>query len=123
MPVSHTPALVTAAAGAPLEPALIERRALRDDDVQIDVKFAGICHSDIHQVREEWGEAIFPMVPGHEIAGIVSAVGSSVTKYKVGDRVGVGCMVDSCGECEACRDGDENYCTGGGAVMTYNGRD
>jgi D-arabinose 1-dehydrogenase-like Zn-dependent alcohol dehydrogenase len=119
MPVSHTPALVTDAAGAPLKPALIERRALRDDDVQIDVKFAGICHSDIHQVREEWGQAIFPMVPGHEIAGIVSAVGSSVTKYKVGDRVGVGCMVDSCGECEFCKDGEEQYCTKG-SVGTYN---
>src|SRR3954447_2101226 len=119
MPVSHTPALVTDAAGAPLKPALIERRALRDDDVLIDVKFAGICHSDIHQVREEWGEAIFPMVPGHEIAGIVSAVGSSVTKYKVGDRVGVGCMVDSCGECEFCKDGEEQYCTKG-SVGTYN---
>ena len=119
--MSTTPALVTAAAGAALEPGTIERRDLRDDDVLIDVKFAGICHSDIHQVREEWGEAIFPMVPGHEIAGIVSAVGAGVTKYKVGDRVGVGCMVDSCGECEFCKDGEEQYCTKG-AVMTYNGK-
>ena len=98
--MSTTHALIAASAGAALEPGTIERRDLRDDDVQIDVKFAGICHSDIHQVREEWGPAIFPMVPGHEIAGIVSEVGSGVTRYKVGDRVGVGCMVDSCGECE-----------------------
>ncbi len=90
------------------------------NDVAIDVKFAGICHSDIHQVREEWGSAIFPMVPGHEVAGIVSAVGADVTAFKVGDRVGVGCMVDSCGECEFCLDGFEQHCTRG-AVMTYNG--
>ena len=118
--MSTTHALIAASAGAALEPGTIERRALRDDDVQIDVKFAGICHSDIHQVREEWGQAIFPMVPGHEIAGIVSAVGPGVTRYQVGDRVGVGCMVDSCGECEFCKDGEEQYCTKG-AVMTYNG--
>ena len=79
--MSTTHALIAASAGAALEPGTIERRALRDDDVQIDVKFAGICHSDIHQVREEWGQAIFPMVPGHEIAGVVSAVGSGVTRY------------------------------------------
>jgi uncharacterized zinc-type alcohol dehydrogenase-like protein len=119
--VSRTPALVVDAAGGPLKPSTIERRALRDDDVQIDVAFAGICHSDIHQVREEWGKAIFPMVPGHEIAGIVSAVGPAVTRYQVGDRVGVGCMVDSCGECEFCKDGEEQYCTKG-SVATYNGR-
>ena len=118
--MSTTHALIAASAGAALEPGTIERRDLRDDDVQIDVKFAGICHSDIHQVREEWGQAIFPMVPGHEIAGIVSAVGPGVTRYQVGDRVGVGCMVDSCGECEFCKDGEEQYCTKG-AVMTYNG--
>lgn len=85
----------------------------------IDIKFAGICHSDIHQAREGWGEAIFPMVPGHEIAGIVSEVGPGVTKYKVGDRVGVGCLVDSCRECDNCKAGQEQHCTGGG-VGTYN---
>jgi D-arabinose 1-dehydrogenase-like Zn-dependent alcohol dehydrogenase len=114
-------ALSTPSAGARLEPAMIETRDLRDDDVRIDVKFAGICHSDIHQVREEWGSATFPMVPGHEIAGVVSAVGPGVTRYAVGDRVGVGCMVDSCGECEFCKDGEEQFCTKG-SVATYNGR-
>ncbi|WP_076262566.1 NAD(P)-dependent alcohol dehydrogenase [Intrasporangium flavum] len=116
-----TPALVAPSAGAPFEARTVEHRDLRDDDVLIDIKFAGICHSDIHQVREEWGGAIFPMVPGHEIAGVVSAVGDGVTRYKVGDRVGVGCMVDSCGECEYCKDGEEQFCAKG-AVMTYNGR-
>ncbi|MET7680271.1 NAD(P)-dependent alcohol dehydrogenase [Streptomyces sp. NPDC005423] len=107
------------AAKAPLERTTIERRAVREFDVLIDIKFAGICHSDIHQAREGWGEAIFPMVPGHEIAGIVSEVGSGVTKYQVGDRVGVGCLVDSCRECDNCEAGLEQYCTGGG-VGTYN---
>ncbi|MFF4029982.1 NAD(P)-dependent alcohol dehydrogenase [Streptomyces sviceus] len=108
------------AAKAPLERTTIERRAVREHDVLIDIKFAGICHSDIHQAREGWGEAIFPMVPGHEIAGIVSEVGAGVTKYKVGDRVGVGCMVDSCGECENCKAGIEQHCLQGN-VPTYNG--
>ncbi|MEU5319407.1 NAD(P)-dependent alcohol dehydrogenase [Streptomyces sp. NPDC021056] len=108
------------AAKAPLERTTIERRAVREFDVLIDIKFAGICHSDIHQAREGWGEAIFPMVPGHEIAGIVSEVGPGVTKYAVGDRVGVGCMVDSCRECDNCKAGLEQYCTGGGMVGTYN---
>ncbi|GAA5028309.1 NAD(P)-dependent alcohol dehydrogenase [Streptomyces siamensis] len=108
------------AAKAPLERTTIERREVGASDVLIDIKFAGICHSDIHQAREGWGEAIFPMVPGHEIAGIVSEVGSGVTKYKVGDRVGVGCMVDSCRECDNCKAGLEQYCTGGGMTGTYN---
>ncbi|MFG2023756.1 NAD(P)-dependent alcohol dehydrogenase [Streptomyces sp. NPDC048825] len=108
------------AAKAPLERTTIERRAVREFDVLIDIKFAGICHSDIHQVQEGWGEAIFPMVPGHEIAGIVSEVGPGVTRYKVGDRVGVGCMVDSCRECDNCKAGQEQYCVKGN-VPTYNG--
>ncbi|MCL6666903.1 NAD(P)-dependent alcohol dehydrogenase [Streptomyces panaciradicis] len=107
------------AAKAPLERTTIERREVREFDVLIDIKFAGICHSDIHQAREGWGEAIFPMVPGHEIAGIVSEVGPGVTKFAVGDRVGVGCLVDSCRECDNCKAGLEQYCTGGG-VGTYN---
>ncbi|MCF1596466.1 NAD(P)-dependent alcohol dehydrogenase [Streptomyces muensis] len=107
------------AAKAPLERTTIERRAVREHDVLIDIKFAGICHSDIHQAREGWGEAIFPMVPGHEIAGIVSEVGPGVTKYQVGDRVGVGCLVDSCRECDNCKAGAEQHCTGG-SVGTYN---
>ncbi|MEU8984217.1 NAD(P)-dependent alcohol dehydrogenase [Streptomyces sp. NPDC048309] len=108
------------AAKAPLERTTVERREVGEFDVLIDIKFAGICHSDIHQAREGWGEAIFPMVPGHEIAGIVSEVGSGVTKFQVGDRVGVGCMVDSCRECENCKAGLEQYCIKGN-VPTYNG--
>ncbi|MFG3145692.1 NAD(P)-dependent alcohol dehydrogenase [Streptomyces sp. NPDC048243] len=107
------------AAKAPLERTTIERREVGEHDVLIDIKFVGICHSDIHQAREGWGEAIFPMVPGHEIAGIVSEIGSGVTKFKVGDRVGVGCMVDSCRECENCEAGLEQYCLKGN-VGTYN---
>ncbi|MBW9213621.1 NAD(P)-dependent alcohol dehydrogenase [Mumia sp. zg.B53] len=116
------PALVTASAGAPFERATIDRRALGPGDVLIDIAYAGICHSDIHQAREEWGTAIFPMVPGHEIAGVVAEVGDAVTRYAVGDRVGVGCFVDSCRECETCRAGEEQYCLSGN-VPTYNGRD
>jgi uncharacterized zinc-type alcohol dehydrogenase-like protein len=98
----------------------IERRELQSDDVLIEIKYAGICHSDIHTVRGEWGEVAYPLVPGHEIAGIVSAIGSSVTKYQVGDRVGVGCMVDSCGECQHCKEGEEQYCEGpDGHTGTY----
>ncbi|WP_216204944.1 NAD(P)-dependent alcohol dehydrogenase [Amycolatopsis aidingensis] len=115
-----TPAIAAPAPGAALEPTTIERRDLRPDDVLIDIAYAGICHSDIHQAKEHWGSAIFPMVPGHEIAGVVAAVGSAVTRYQVGDRVGVGCMVDSCGTCDQCREGTEQFCAKG-AVMTYNG--
>ena len=115
-----TRAIAAPAPGAALEPTTIERRDLRADDVLIDIAFAGICHSDIHQAREEWGRAIFPMVPGHEIAGTVAAVGEGVTEYRVGDRVGVGCMVDSCGECEHCRSDSEQFCVRGN-VQTYNG--
>ena len=105
-----------------LVPTTIERRDVGPDDVLIDIKFAGICHSDIHQVNEGWGEAIFPMVPGHEIAGVVVEVGSEVTRHAVGDRVGVGCMVDSCRECGFCLRGLEQYCANG-STMTYNGVD
>jgi len=112
-------AYAASAAKAPLERTTIERRPVREFDVLIDIEFAGICHSDIHQAREGWGEAIFPMVPGHEIAGVVSEVGPGVTKFAVGDRVGVGCLVDSCRECDNCKAGLEQYCTGGG-VGTYN---
>ncbi|MER6131129.1 NAD(P)-dependent alcohol dehydrogenase [Streptomyces sp. NPDC001815] len=110
------------AAKAPLERTTVERRAVGEHDVLIEIKFAGICHSDIHQAREGWGEAIFPMVPGHEIAGVVTEVGPGVTKFTVGDRVGVGCMVDSCRECENCKAGLEQYCTQGN-VGTYNALD
>ncbi|WP_433682397.1 NAD(P)-dependent alcohol dehydrogenase [Nocardia sp. CA-119907] len=98
---------------------VIERRELGPRDVLIDVKYAGICHSDIHTARDEWGGAKYPCVPGHEIAGIVAAVGSEVTRHRVGDRVGVGCMVDSCGVCGPCLANEEQYCDNG-ATMTYN---
>ncbi|MGV9424977.1 NAD(P)-dependent alcohol dehydrogenase [Streptomyces sp. NPDC003656] len=108
------------AAKAPLERTTIERRPVGAHDVLIDIQFTGICHSDIHQARDGWSEGIFPMVPGHEIAGVVAEVGPEVTKFAVGDRVGVGCMVDSCRVCENCEAGLEQYCTGGGPVWTYN---
>ncbi|WP_329787573.1 NAD(P)-dependent alcohol dehydrogenase [Lentzea sp. DG1S-22] len=120
--MSTVAAYAAPAPKAPLERTTIERRAVGAHDVLIDIKFAGICHSDIHQVNEGWGEAIFPMVPGHEIAGVVVEVGSEVTRHAVGDRVGVGCMVDSCRECEFCLRGLEQYCANGN-TMTYNGVD
>ncbi|WP_299953304.1 NAD(P)-dependent alcohol dehydrogenase [uncultured Modestobacter sp.] len=109
----------TASAGAPFEATTIERRDLGPHDVLIDIAYAGICHSDIHTARGEWGETLFPLTPGHEIAGTVSAVGPEVTKFAVGDRAGVGCMVDSCRECEHCRAGEEQYCLQGN-IGTYN---
>lgn len=102
--------------------AEIQRRDLDLKDVLIEIKYAGICHSDIHTAHGEWGPVNYPLVPGHEIAGIVTEVGANVTKYKVGDRVGVGCMVDSCGECENCRKGEEQYCLKGN-IQTYAGVD
>ncbi|AXI69877.1 MULTISPECIES: NAD(P)-dependent alcohol dehydrogenase [Streptomyces] len=109
-------------AKAPLERTTIERRPVGEFDVLIEIKFAGICHSDIHQARDGWGEGIFPMVPGHEIAGIVAEAGPGVTRFKAGDRVGVGCMVDSCGQCDACRMGREQHCAEGN-TQTYNALD
>jgi uncharacterized zinc-type alcohol dehydrogenase-like protein len=103
-------------------PVLIERRDPRPSDVVIDIAYAGICHSDIHQVRQEWAPSIYPMVPGHEITGLVSAVGSEVTKFRPGDRAGVGVFVDSCRLCPNCQAGEEQYCIKG-FVPTYNGRD
>jgi alcohol dehydrogenase (NADP+) len=109
-----------------LAPYSFERREPREHDVVIDIKYCGICHSDIHQTRDEWSdyqeESIFPMVPGHEIAGVVTAVGGKVTKHKVGDKVGVGCYVDSCRTCAECQRGLEQYCSVL-TVWTYNGRD
>ena len=108
-------------ATSPLEPFQVPRRDVGPRDVAIDIAFCGICHSDIHQARHEWStNSIFPMVPGHEIAGTVSAVGSEVTGFTVGDRVGVGCNVGSCGTCENCRQGEQSYCTEHIAA-TYNG--
>lgn len=110
-------------ATSPLTKTTIERRDVGPHDVAFDIKFAGICHSDIHTVKAEWGTPNYPVVPGHEIAGVVTEVGSEVTKFKVGDHVGVGCMVGSCQNCENCQAGKEQYCTGGGMIGTYNATD
>lgn len=109
-------------AGEPLAPITIERREVGAHDVLIEIQYAGICHSDIHTVNGDWGPQPFPVVPGHEIVGIVAEVGSDITRHRVGDRVGVGCMVNSCGECVNCRNGDEQYCLDG-MVPTYAGTD
>src|ERR1700759_4747210 len=108
----------TPSAKAPFERVEIQRREVGPKDVLIKIEFAGICHSDIHTGRNEWGEAHFPLVPGHEIAGVVEEVGSDVINYQVGD----GCMVDSCRECEDCKAGEEQYCLKGN-VGTYNAQD
>ena len=107
-------------AGSTLSPFEFDRRDLGLNDVALDISYAGICHSDIHQVAEEWGPAIFPMVPGHEIAGIVTSVGSGVTKFAVGDKIGVGVFVDSCRSCTSCVQGLQQYCVEG-MTGTYNG--
>ncbi|MDO5626799.1 MAG: NAD(P)-dependent alcohol dehydrogenase [Mobilicoccus sp.] len=117
-------AIAAVAPDKPLERTTIERRDVGEHEVRIAIAFAGICHSDIHTVRAEWGEIDYPIVVGHEIAGVVEEVGSGVTKFKVGDHAGVGCFVDSCRECDNCRTGLDNYCLKGN-VGTYNaiGRD
>ncbi|MET9609270.1 NAD(P)-dependent alcohol dehydrogenase [Streptomyces sp. NPDC006512] len=122
MSVTQVPAYAAPAAKAPLERVTVPRRPVGEHDVLIDIKYSGICHSDIHQARDGWGEGIFPMVPGHEIAGIVTETGAGVTKFAVGDRVGVGCFVDSCRECEYCLRGQEQYCVKG-MTGTYNALD
>jgi uncharacterized zinc-type alcohol dehydrogenase-like protein len=109
-------------AAAPLAPFDFERRALRPDDVAMEVLYCGICHTDLHQARNDWGRGTYPMVPGHEIIGRVTQVGSAVTRYAVGEHVGVGCMVDSCQHCDQCRKGEEQLCRQGN-TPTYNGRD
>jgi alcohol dehydrogenase (NADP+) len=108
-------------AKAALQPFSFERREVGPQDVRITITHCGICHSDIHQARDEWGGSIFPMVPGHEIVGIVAQVGSAVKKIKTNDRVGVGCFIDSCRICPACREGSEQYCEAG-MLLTYSGR-
>ncbi|MER7533337.1 NAD(P)-dependent alcohol dehydrogenase [Streptomyces sp. NPDC097704] len=120
--VTTVPAYAAPAANAPLERTTVPRRPVGEHDVLIEIKYAGICHSDIHQATNGWGEGIFPMVPGHEIAGIVTEVGPGVTKHEVGDRVGVGCFVDSCRACEYCERGLEQYCVNG-TTGTYNALD
>ena len=108
-------------ATTPLAPWTIDRRAPKPTDVQIDIKYCGVCHSDLHFAKNDWGMTIYPVVPGHEIVGVVSAVGSDVTKFKVGDLAGIGCLVDSCRECDSCKQGEEQYCSGTGGVFSYNG--
>lgn len=105
-----------------LKPWEFDRRPVGDDDILIDVKFASICHSDIHQMKGHWGPQQYPQVPGHEIVGVVAAVGKNVTKFKVGDRAGVGCMVDSCMECESCNHGEEQFCENGKTLYTYGNK-
>ncbi|MEX5304679.1 NAD(P)-dependent alcohol dehydrogenase [Kocuria sp. CPCC 205258] len=109
-------------ADAPLEPTTITRREVGPNDVLIEIAYAGICHSDIHTVNGDWGPQPYPLVPGHEIVGTVAEIGPEVTGHAVGDRVGVGCMVNSCGQCTNCRNGDEQYCAEG-MVPTYGGAD
>jgi uncharacterized zinc-type alcohol dehydrogenase-like protein len=119
LPAMQTRVYAAASANAPLAPWTIERRAVGPRDVQMEILYCGICHSDVHQVKDEWGGARFPMVPGHEIIGRVTQVGSEVTRFAVGDLGGVGCLVDSCRTCTYCRDGHEQFCEQGSAG-TYN---
>ncbi|GAB3054647.1 NAD(P)-dependent alcohol dehydrogenase [Sediminivirga luteola] len=114
-------ALTAPSAHAPLTRGTVYRRDPGPHDVQIEIRWAGICHSDIHTVRGDWGPVPYPLTVGHEIAGVVSAIGDQVTAYAVGDRVGVGCMVGSCRECENCRNGFEQHCRNG-MLDTYNGK-
>ena len=118
--MTKTAAYAAQAADKPLAPHPIARRAPGAQDVQIDILYCGVCHSDLHSVRNEWGGTHYPCVPGHEIVGTVTAVGAAVKNFKVGDTVGVGCMVGSCGHCASCKEGEENYCENG-LVGTYNG--
>jgi uncharacterized zinc-type alcohol dehydrogenase-like protein len=112
-------ALAMDAADAPFSRITITRRDPLPDEVVIDIKYAGVCHSDIHTARGEWGDVIYPLVPGHEIAGVVTAVGPKVTKFKVGDHAGIGCFVDACGKCAHCLMGEENACLER-TIWTYN---
>eukprot|EP01053_Blabericola_migrator_P007500 Blabericola_migrator_1__7499@NODE_382_length_9143_cov_306_926399_g305_i0_p4_GENE_NODE_382_length_9143_cov_306_926399_g305_i0NODE_382_length_9143_cov_306_926399_g305_i0_p4_ORF_typecomplete_len353_score55_84ADH_N/PF08240_12/8_7e33ADH_zinc_N/PF00107_26/3_6e22Glu_dehyd_C/PF16912_5/3e16AlaDh_PNT_C/PF01262_21/5_3e06Shikimate_DH/PF01488_20/0_00036AdoHcyase_NAD/PF00670_21/0_00058ADH_zinc_N_2/PF13602_6/1_8e03ADH_zinc_N_2/PF13602_6/0_002PCMT/PF01135_19/31PCMT/PF01135_19/0_0662Hacid_dh_C/PF02826_19/0_0019T len=114
-----TKAIAAYAPDEPLRALSYELRDLNDNDVKIEVHYCGICHSDIHTAMNHWGATKYPVVPGHEFTGIVTEVGTAVTKYKVGDRVGVGCLVNSCGQCHSCEKGNENYCTT--RTPTYNG--
>jgi len=120
---SPAKAYAAQAADTPFAPFSLKRRDVGPDDVAIDILYCGVCHSDLHTARSEWGGTLYPCVPGHEIVGRVTAVGADVTKFKVGDIAGVGCMVDSCGACPSCHAGEEQYCEGSGFVGTYNGPD
>jgi uncharacterized zinc-type alcohol dehydrogenase-like protein len=120
MPTVH--AYATSAADALLAPLDIERREVGENDIQIEILYCGVCHSDIHQARNEWGNSMYPMVPGHEIVGRVTAVGSAVTSFKIGELAGVGCIVDSCRTCSQCEAGEEQFCENG-LTGTYNSKD
>lgn len=120
--MSHCPAFGAAEAHGCLEPMTIERRDLRADDVDIDIAYCGVCHTDAHYVHNDWGSTVFPCVPGHEIVGHVTAVGPEVTRFRAGDRVAVGTLVDSCQQCRPCNEGDEPSCVEG-PTATYNGKD
>ncbi len=117
-----TKSYAAASATSPLAPLQIERREPKPDDVLIEIAYCGICHSDIHTVRSEWGPAAYPCVPGHEIVGKVIQTGKKVKKFKVGDLVGVGCFVDSCGKCKSCKSNEEQFCEGH-CVFTYNSKE
>ena len=118
----QTKAYAATAPDAPLGPLAIERRVPLDTDVEIDILFCGVCHSDIHMARDEWGGAVYPVVPGHEIVGRVTRVGAKVTRFRPGDMAAVGCMVDSCRTCAQCAKGLEQFCASG-ATFTYNAPD
>src|SRR5665213_1328049 len=123
MVMSKVKSYAAQSATSPLDNYEIERRTPKTTDVQIEILYCGVCHSDLHTVRNDWGGTIYPVVPGHEIVGRVTAVGDKVTKFKVGDLAGIGCMVDSCcRECDNCKDGLEQYCEKG-MVGTYNGKE
>ncbi len=114
-----TKAYAAKSSSTELEPWSFDRRDVGPNDVQFDIKYCGVCHSDLHQVKNEWGNSIYPMVPGHEIVGVVSKVGANVTKFKVGDLAGVGCFVDSCRTCKNCIENQEQYCSNG-VSSSYN---
>ena len=118
--MSSTKSYAAQSSTTPLVPFTIDRRSPRPHDVQIQILYCGVCHSDLHSVRNEWGGTVYPIVPGHEIVGRVTAVGSDVKKFSIGDLAAIGCLVDSCRECDNCKEGLEQYCTNG-AVFTYNG--
>jgi len=120
--MSAVNAYAAQSATTPLTPFNFERRAVGPDDVKIDILFCGVCHSDIHQVRNEWGGSIYPMVPGHEIVGRITEIGSNVTTFKIGELAGIGCFVDSCRTCPSCLANEEQYCENG-MTGTYNAKD
>lgn len=120
--MSDTIGYAADAPNTPLKPFSFKRREVGADDVAIDILFCGICHSDLHQINNDWGNSIYPIVPGHEIVGRVSQVGSSVSSFSIGDTVGVGCMVDSCQDCQNCHAHEEQFCEKG-CILTYNSKD